>query len=186
MSTMRPPIVPTVTTAEQLLGVHVPPWRHELVRGELRVMSPAGRRHGEACIALGALLHNHVRATRIGKVYGNDTGFVLARNPDTVLAPDLAFVRRAPDPDEDGFYEGPPDLAIEVSSPRDSRRSILRKAREWLDHGCRGVWVVDPKEQSVTVLGPTGESRTLGVDDVLAGDELVPGFAVTVRQTFAD
>jgi len=188
MPTMRPPIVPTVTTAEQLLGVHVPPWRHELVRGELRVMSPAGRRHGDACIALGSLLHDHVRGTRIGKVYGNDTGFVLARTPDTVLAPDLAFVcrDRLSDPDEDGFLEGPPDLAIEVRSPRDSRRSILRKAREWLDHGCRGVWVVDPKEQSVTVLGPSGESRTLGLDDVLTSDELMPGFAVTVREIFAD
>ncbi|MFY9341169.1 MAG: Uma2 family endonuclease [Planctomycetota bacterium] len=182
---MRPP---TVTTAEQLLKLHDPPWRHELVRGELRTMSPAGHPHGDACIVLGSLLHCHARAAKIGKVYGNDTGFVLARKPDTVLAPDLAFVSkgRLPRRGSDGFYEGLPDLAVEVRSPRDSRRSILRKAREWLEHGCRGVWIVDPKAQSVTVLKPGSDVVTLGIDDTLTGDELVPGFEVSVREIFAD
>ncbi len=184
MPTMRRP---SVTTADQLLELHDPPWRHELVRGELRTMSPAGHWHGDVCSVLDRLLSTYVHENKLGKVYVNDTGFVLARKPDTVLAPDLAFVRRGRLPKtRNGFFVGPPDLAIEVRSPGDSRRSVREKAQEWLAHGTSCVWIVDPRKQMVTIMEPLRDARELAGDDELTGGALVPGFAVSLRTIFAD
>ena len=175
-----------VTTAAQLLVFDDPPWRHELVRGRLRTMTPGGMGHGAIVGALSGLLWTHLRTRRLGKLYVGDTGFVLTRDPDTVLAPDLAFVRleRAPGGGAEGFFEGPPDLAVEVRSPRDSRRAVARKAHAWLAHGCACVWLVDPRHRTVRVVTPHGEHE-LGAGDTLHGEPLVPGFVVPVAEIFA-
>jgi Uma2 family endonuclease len=83
-----------ITTAEQLCEEAAGIGRCELVRGELRMMSPAGSRHGAVALRIATLLANHVDAHGLGQVFAAETGFILARNPDTVRAPDVAFVGR--------------------------------------------------------------------------------------------
>src|SRR5437899_1541862 len=109
----------TLLTAEQLLYVSIPDKRVELVRGVLRVREPAGFRQGRVVAALTRRLTDHVEANYIGQVYAGDTGFTLARGPDTVRAPDIAFLRREriPDPEPPGYPDLAPDLAVEVLSP---------------------------------------------------------------------
>ena len=177
---------PTVTTAEQLLLLHEPGFRHELVCGELRRMSPAGHWHGGAGAPLTELLIRHVREHHLGKVFMAETGFLLARNPDTVLAPDLSFVskERLPPARTRGYFPGPPDLAVEVRSPDDTRKQVHEKALSWLRHGARMVWVVDPMAESVTVYRGTDDVRALGADDEILGGDVVPGFCVRVRDLF--
>jgi Uma2 family endonuclease len=175
-----------VTTAEELLSLHEPGFRHELVRGELRRMSPAGHWHGGAGGPLTELLLRHAREHHLGKVYMAETGFLLARNPDTVLAPDIAFVcnERLPPTRTRGFFPGPPDLAVEVRSPDDTRQQVHEKSLSWLRHGVRMVWVVDPKAERVTVYRSRDEVYELVADDVLQGGDVVQGFRVPVRELF--
>ena len=175
----------TVTTAEDLLGLDEPGFRFELVRGELRRMTGAGHWHGAVTVLLTAQLTLFVRAHRLGMTYAAETGFLLERDPDTVLCPDLAFVRseRVP-PAGPGHFPGPPDLAVEVISPNDSFSDVQEKALRWLDLGARLVWVVDPRRETVSVFRSRNEIRALGRDDELSGEDVVPGFAVRVADLF--
>jgi Uma2 family endonuclease len=176
---------PTVRTAEELLQLREP-GRHELVRGELHRMSPAGFWHGAVTWLVGQALGAHVQRQRLGMLFGAETGFVLARNPDTVLAPAVAFVSwsRMPAAFQPGFFPGPPDLAIEVVSPDDSVRQMQKKAGSWLAHGTRTVWGVDPESRTVVIHGTARASRSLGIDATLNGGDVVPGFTVAVCDLF--
>jgi len=179
---------PTVTTAEQLLELHEPGWRHELVRGEVRRMSPTGPLHGLVAGRITRLLANFVDDGCLGGVFTADAGFVLTRNPDTVRAPDVAFVRkdRLLSRYPPGFFPGPPDLAVEVTSPSDSFTAVHEKALCWLEHGALLVWVVDPVARRVSEYRSRGMARLLGTDDELDGGDVVPGFQVRVRDLFPD
>lgn len=182
-----PSMAGTPTTAESLLELCDPSHRFELVRGELRRMSPASSPHGLVAMRIGARLDEHVRCTALGAVFAADTGFLLERNPDTVRAPDVAFVRidRIPDPPPPGWFPGAPDLAVEVVSPTDRYADVESKARQWLAAGATAVWIANPVTRTLVVLR-AAEARVLGPDDELAADDLLPGFAVRVRDLFPD
>ncbi|HZN41745.1 MAG TPA: Uma2 family endonuclease [Planctomycetota bacterium] len=176
---------PPVLTAEDLLEIHEVGYRHELVRGELRRMSAAAPLHGLVAARVTRYLANWVEDRGLGAVLTNDTGFMLERNPDTVLAPDVAFVRRDRLPVEfaPGFFPGPPDLAVETS-PCDSWGEVQEMALSWLEHGTRLVWIVDGKAKRVTVYRGPRDVVVLGPADTLDGGEVVPGFAVAVAALF--
>jgi Uma2 family endonuclease len=134
--------------ARTLLGRRNDGQRYELVEGVLRMMSPAGGRHGRVAHSLALILGTHVRSRKLGLVYAAETGFLLAREPDTVRAPDVAFVarERAVGIDDDqGFVTVVPDLVGEVVSSRDSFSDVEEKVLAWLTAGTRLVIVVDPK-----------------------------------------
>ncbi|MHC4974835.1 MAG: Uma2 family endonuclease [Planctomycetota bacterium] len=174
-----------ITTAEQLLRAG-DIGRCELVRGELRMMIPPGFAHGRITIKLTGPIVNHVEAHDLGTVVAAETGFLLSRDPDTVRAPDIAFVRaeRGPGP-ERGYFPGAPDLAVEVLSPDDRPGYVREKVAEWLEAGSHAVWVADPRARSVTVHAPAGEPRVLQESDTLEGGDVLPGFALAVREIFS-
>lgn len=162
-------------------------WRRELVRGELRTMSPAGSRHGRVACTVAVLLGTHVRQSGVGVVYGAETGFVLAHDPDTVRAPDAAFVskdRFDAVGDTEKFWPGAPDLAVEVVSPNDTFREVQEKALEWVAAGALAVLVIDSDERTATVYRPGGQARVYGSGETLELDDAVPGFAVAVNDLF--
>lgn len=177
---------PPVLTAADLLEIHEVGYRHELVRGELRRMSAAAPLHGLVAARVTRYLASFVDERSLGAVLTNDTGFLLEHRPDTVLAPDVAFVRqdRLPAEFAPGFFPGPPDLAVEVTSPCDSWGEVQEKALSWLEHGTRLVWIVDPKAKRVTVYRGLRDVVVLGPADTLDGGEVVPGFAVAVAALF--
>ncbi|MHC4953340.1 MAG: Uma2 family endonuclease [Planctomycetota bacterium] len=170
-----------ITTAEQLLRAG-DIGRCELVRGELRMMTPGGDQHGRIIVSITCAVANHVRANRLGILHGAETGFFLARDPDTIRAPDLAFTRadRASAPVR-GFVNGAPDLAVEVLSPDDRPGYVREKVAEWLEAGALAVWVVDPRTRSVTIHEPDRSSRTFRGTD---GGDLLPGLQLAVRELF--
>lgn len=178
----------TVTTADALL--HLPRGRHrfELVRGELRAMSPAGADHSAVALRFGASLHSHVRRHALGRAFGADCGFRLESSPDTVLAPDAAFVssRRLVGVDTRGFATVCPDLVVEVRSPSDSTRAVMTKVQQWLSFGCQLAIVIEPEAQCATIHRCGTEPRHLGLDDAIDGGEVVPGFRLPMRELFAD
>lgn len=156
--------------------------RYELDHGELVSMPPACDEHGDVCAEIVRLLRNFAKANNLGRVYAGETGFVLG--PDTVRVPDVAFVRRSRAELRRSFFPGPPDLAVEVYSPSESIPQLMRKVRQYLEAGCRLVWVVYPEQRQVHILGSAGEDRILSSGDVLEAPDLLPGFAALVDSLF--
>jgi Uma2 family endonuclease len=166
-------------TADELLQTHLPDKQVELVRGVLVVREPAGFRHGAISATLTKLLALHVDSNGLGRVLAAETGFQLAADPDTVRAPDVAFVRRerVPNPAPLGYPALAPDLVIEVLSPGDRPGETLAKVGDWLTAGSRLVWVVDPGRREARVYRQDGSETLLTERDVLNGEDVVPGFA---------
>ncbi len=159
-----------VTTADDLLAApDLGPC--ELLRGKLVMMSPAGSEHGFIAANITARLATFVRRRGLGAVFGAETGFQIAHDPDTVRAPDVAFVRAeriGGRPGKD-FFQGPPDLAVEVVSPSDRAGEVLAKVGDWLDAGCRAVWVVDPDSRTVLLYRGRSDVCSLAADATLDG-----------------
>jgi Uma2 family endonuclease len=175
----------SITTAEQLFNAP-DLGRCELLQGELIKMSPAGSRHGWLVLEIGGALRDFVNPRTLGVVFGAETGFLIGRNPDTVRAPDVAFVTAARTPEDlpEGFFPGPPDLAVEVLSPGDRASEVLAKVQDWLQAGARAVWVVDPKSKSITVYQGPQQIALLKVGEELAGGDLLPGFRLALADIF--
>jgi len=176
-------------TAQELFQYSHEPFRTELVRGRLVEMEPAGALHGASAARIGRLLANHVIARGLGEVFGAETGYVLETDPDTVRAPDASFVSReriealGGIPNE--YFPGAPDLAFEVTSPRDRRGEVQSKTRSWLEAGTRAVVVVDPRKRIATIHRRPGASASYAGADVLDLDDVLPGFAPTVEELLA-
>lgn len=169
-------------TADDLRTLHLPDKRTELVSGVLVVREPAGYRHGEVAARLAKAIMDHVDRHRIGKVFAAETGFVLFTNPDTVRAPDVAFIgtARLPDPPPVGFAHLAPDLVVEVLSPDDRAGEVLAKVADWLRGGSRLVWVVDPARRLARVYRDDGSEAVAGVDDALDGEQVLPGLSIAL------
>jgi Uma2 family endonuclease len=175
-------------TAEEFMNLPDPPdgSQQELIRGVIVTMPPPKGRHGVCCAALVRVVGNHVHDNRLGTLTANDTGVILEHSPDTVRGPDIAFwsaerVKEIPD----GYFEIPPDLAIEVVSPSDTHTKLQEKVRLYIKNGVRMVWLVDPELRIVTIYRTTGEARTLEENDTLSGDEVLPGFSCQVSAFFS-
>ena len=180
---------PTLVTAEQLLRMPDDGYRYELVAGELRRRSLAGWKEGAVGGELLGLLGMYVMETNLGRVLGTSTGFLLARDPDTVRAPGIAFLGKnrlqGEDPG-DAFWPGAPDLAVEIPSPGDTTGEVDEKVGAWLDAGASMVWVVNPRWRSVTVYRSATEIKTLTENDELDGEDVVPGFHCRVGDIFVN
>jgi Uma2 family endonuclease len=178
----------TLVTADGLLAMPTGMGkRYELVAGELRVMLPAGWRHGKIAIRVGARLAAHVEQYNLGLVFGAETGFRLASDPDTVRAPDISFVAKRNLPEQepnDGFWPGAPDLAVEVLSPGDRTGEVDEKIDAWLGAGCAAVWIVNPKLKTVTIYRSGTDVQSKAAGDILQGDPVVPGFSCAIDDLF--
>lgn len=174
-------------TADELLAMPDDGNRYELVKGELIMMAPTGHKHGIVTMHLAGPLYRHVKDNNLGEVYGAESGFVISQNPDTVRAPDVAFVRRErieSAGDVNSYWLGAPDLAVEVVSPGDTVVEVEGKVAVWLEAQTRAVWVVSPKLRAVTVYRSLTDIVTLTEKDTLDGGDVVPGFKINVAEIF--
>lgn len=177
-----------ITTAAELLRLPRGEYRYELIEGELRTMSPAGFQHGVVAQSLAWRLAKHVQEKGLGRVLAAETGFLLEREPDTVRAPDVAFVSRE-QLERCGmttaYYPEAPALAVEVVSPDDSAEAVDSKIRDWLAAGTKIAWVVYPKGRTVTVYRALDDIQVFTENDTLSGESVVPGFECKVADLFA-
>ncbi len=174
-------------TADELSNLSNDGYRYELIEGELKRTPPAGEEHGYIAAEIAAELRNYVKAKGLGRVYAAETGFKLSSSPDTVRAPDVAFVSRARldvlSPGK-GYRADVPDLVVEVISPFDLYAEVSAKVAQWLEAGCRRVIVVNPRTQEVLVHTSRVDMTVLTIDGTLEGGEVVPGWALDVRAIF--
>ncbi len=175
-------------TAEELSQRPDDGFRYELVKGELKKMAPAGYKHGRMAMLLAIPLGTYILKNNLGMVYAAETGFTIARDPDTVRAPDVSFVRREVieklgEPDE-AYWPGAPDLAVEVISPNDTYTEVEEKVFDWIEAGTRMVIVVNPRKKAVTVYRSFTDVKVLTENDTLDGADVIPGWQIAVKDLF--
>ena len=159
----------------------------ELIRGELTPVSPASHRSSAVAARLIFKLGTHVYADNLGQLSGADGGFVLSRDPDVVVAPDVAFVsaERLPPPDEQNrFLEIAPDFVVEVVSPSDRFTDLNDKVMLYLNAGVRLVWVVDPMRETITVYTAEHSPQVVTTSDTIDCSDVIPECAFSVAEVF--
>lgn len=175
-------------TAEQLERVQLPGKSTELVRGQLVVREPPGTYHGQIAARLLLRVGAFVEACQLGEVFGQDTGFKIASKPDTVRAPDLAFVGRdrLSHVGRRGYAAVAPNLIAEVLSPDDRPGEVIGKIGEWLSAGVILAWVLDPDRKAAHVHRPDGSVSVIEIHGALEGETVLPGFTCQLRDLFRD
>ncbi|MEO1236452.1 MAG: Uma2 family endonuclease [Planctomycetota bacterium] len=160
--------------------------RCELIDGEVNPVSPTGGHHGVVVLRIGRKIGAFVDDHQLGLAFGAETGFLLGRDPDTLRAPDVAFIAkdRSAEADIPKYIPIPPDLAVEVNSPSDRISDVTAKANWWLANGTRQVWVVDPPSRTVTVYHPDGAAHVWKDGETFGGGEVLPGFTLAVGELF--
>jgi Uma2 family endonuclease len=173
-------------TADDLLALEKLGKSTELVRGRLIVREPPGTYHGRVQGVLHVLVGSYVRTHALGAVFGQDTGFKIAADPDTVRAPDLAFVdrTRVAQIARRGYAALAPDLVAEILSPEDRPGEVLTKVGDWLEAGVRLAWVIDPDRRVASVYRADGSVMTVGSNGDLDGEAVLPGFSFRLSELF--
>lgn len=162
-------------------------WDYELVRGEFRPLMPSGWGHSSVGLNIASEIRTHVRKHALGRAFGSDGAFIVARDPDTRLVPDASFVRAdrvPPDDTRDSAFPGPPDLAVEVTSPFTNWQDLAEKIEIYLGAGVRIVWVADPRARTITVYRPGRQPVVLPETAELGGEDVLPGFHVPITVLF--
>jgi Uma2 family endonuclease len=168
-------------TDDELMALP-PGGRYELVDGEIVSMSPAGGRHGDVVAELVLRIRSFAKQHGLGHVFDGQTGY---RFPDGNLrSPDVSFVAagRLPQGVPAGFLHAPPDLAVEVLSPSDQAGDVAHKVGEYLGVGVRLLWVVDSDKATAVVYRPGQTPRSVRLDGVLDGEDVLPGFSCPLRE----
>jgi Uma2 family endonuclease len=175
-------------TAEDLFRRNVRDERTELVAGELLQRSPAGAEHGVVALRIGAWLLRFVEQRQLGVVCAAGTGFLIHQDPDTVRAPDAAFISRerlAEGRPPKKFWPFAPDLAVEIVSPSESAEQVQERIRGWFAAGVRAVWMLYPGTASVHAYRSPSEIRIFQQGHALmCGDDLLPGFSCAISDLF--
>jgi Uma2 family endonuclease len=184
MRTLEPQ--PRVYTAEDLLCLSAQEERFELIRGELREMAPPGGEHGLRTHKLARYAGNFIEEQELGVDFAAETGFLIAQNPDTVKAPDWAFLakERLSGPIPRKYVPLVPDIVLETRSPNDTAQEVAQKVAEWLEAGVKIVWELDPMAQVLTVHRADREPLALQRSDTLYGEEVLPGFELWLEKIF--
>lgn len=180
------PTAKRLLTAKDLAGMGEEAEFCELVDGALVQMSPSRLPEARVVRTTQRLLDNFVSQHRLGEVFGPDLGYELTLY--RVRAPDVSFVSA----EKLAAYGNPwefaklvPDLVVEVISPDVKYGYLQRKIRDYFEAGVRLLWIVDPEMQTVTVYRSPVDLRILTAADMLAGDDVLPGFSCRVAELFA-
>jgi len=171
-------------TAEEFEQMKFDDAHVELVKGAIIKMTPAGFEHGKIAQRIGARLLDFVEKNTLGEVCAAETGFILSHKPDTIRAPDAAFVAASRAKSVEGFFDGAPDLAVEVVSPGDSHEEVQQKVLDYLNAGTKMIWIVQPRTRTITVHRSLKDVYTLTENDALDGGDVLPGFSVSVQDVF--
>ena len=176
-------------TADELLMMPNSRWGYELVRGKLKKYMPAGNLHGIIALKIGRIIGNFVEENNLGVVVAAETGFLISHNPDTVRAPDSAFIGKeklAKYGITEKFFPDAPDLAVEVVSPNDRKKDIEDKVQDYLAAGVNLIWIIYLQKQFVVVHRQSKIVSILFETDEIEGEEVLPNFRLPLEKLFGN
>ena len=180
------PVKPALQTAADLERLSSQGFHYELIKGELRPMSPSGGPHGDATSRVSFYVNGLVYAEERGLTFTAETGFFVARDPDTVMAPDFAFVaeERLPETLPEGYVSIIPDLAVETRSPNDTAKEVADKVEDWLAAGVKIVWVIEPRKRTITSHRRERQPLVFQTGDTLDGEDILSGLSIPLYMIF--
>lgn len=162
---------------------------YELVEGTLVRVEGSGYLASAIGVTISAALKAYVRPRRMGRVTGAD-GIYKFPGARTGLVPDVGFYgaqHRAQVVDRTKPVPFAPDLAVEVASPSQEQDDMDAKAALYFRGGTRLVWVVWPGDEHVDIWHPGDRQPvTLHRGDMLAGEDVIPGFRHPVDDICTD
>lgn len=176
-----------IVTAKSIFERPSDGYRYELLQGNLRMMSPAGGRHGRITLQVAHLLKTHSDAGKLGVVFAAETGFLIETDPDTVLAPDVAFVSRSrfeSIENEIRYLPLAPELVVEVLSPSDRFSQVEAKAFAWIDAGTKLVLVVNPESETIHAYRSRKQIEVFECSESIDCSTVVPGWILSVAAAF--
>ena len=181
--------IPRTITSDDLLDLPKDGFRYEIVRGELRKKMPSGILHALIAGRIAGLLSGFIRQRRLGEILTAEPGFKLSLTPETLRVPDVSFMRMdkfLQIKNLDKFYSGAPNLAVEVISPSETFQDEQEKIEDYLASGVEMIWIVRPKQTTITVYRPQHELTVLRIGDSLDGADVIPGFTCSVEDILGD
>jgi Uma2 family endonuclease len=174
-------------TEEELMALPKDGHKHELINGEI-IESPTGYRHEDIAAAVLMAMRLHVRQHKLGSVCGSSLGCWMASG--NLLSPDVSFIHKSRVPRGreavKRYFQGAPDLVVEVLSPWDRTIRIRDKMVEYFDSGARLAWVINPEEKSTLVYRGAEAEHLLRLTDALDGENVLPGFRLPLEELFAE
>ena len=158
----------------------------ELINGEIVTHMPTGHPHGFIENIIGALLFIYLQTNRIGRALTGEVGIITKRRPYTVRAADVAYISHArlSQTSADGYLDVAPELVVEIMSPGNVWSEVQEKLAEYFALGVQLVWVVDPRLEQIHVYRALEMVRLLHKADTLTGEDVLPGFQVTLTEIF--
>jgi Uma2 family endonuclease len=189
MSVIVDDVQTKLMTADDLLAMPDSRWGYELVCGKLKKYMPAGNLHGYIASKIGRIIGNFVDENNLGAVFAAETGFTIFNDPDTVRAPDSAFVgneKLAKHGISEKFFPDAPDLAVEVVSPNDRKKDIEGKVQDYLTAGVKLIWIIYPQKQVVAVYRQNSNASILFETDTLDGEDVIPSFQLPLEKIFGN
>ena len=179
-------------TAEDLMQLPRGYYRAELINGVLITMPLAGHLHGRITARLSVPLANFVWDHDLGDVFS--VGCQLTWNPDTVIGPDICFISKERlqwAGEVEGYWQGPPDLAVEVLDPEDHSDKVKQMISRWLSFGTKQVWIVDPKQSTITIYRSSSalirenpRQEMFSGSDYLEAQDMFPGLRISLDKIF--
>ncbi len=161
--------------------------RHfELEKGRVVEVSRPGERHGVTCANTVRMIGNFAFDRKRGYVVSNDTGVIWELDPDTIRGPDVMYYAAGRPFSEMNpkYSEEPPDVAVEVLSPTDRIKKVMRRATQFLGWGTRVVWILDPEDRTLIVLRADRAPEILDDTQEMIGDGPLEGFRCHVADFF--
>lgn len=184
-------VTSTLVTTEEMLALPENGMDHELIRGELRekALTRRNKWHSRVECRIGQLLLNWLDShpSPGSLMASGEAGFRLSRNPDTMVGIDVAYVSAevaARTPEHQPYFEGPPILAVEITSPSDTDADVREKIELYRETGVALIWVVNPGLKTVLVIRAGDEPELFNVRQELSGEPQLPGFRVAVSEIF--
>lgn len=175
-----------VWTDEEFMALPDDGDRYEVIDGELVNLGNSGMEHGNIGIFLGGLIEIFVRQHNLGVTCDSSTAFKMKfgnkRSPDIsfVNKERLTGLKRLPK----GFFDGVPDLVVEIISSGNTFEEIHTKIEEFFEIGTRLLWVIHPDERYVLVYHCPQPDLLIRGDDVLDGEDVILNFKVPVSELF--
>jgi Uma2 family endonuclease len=179
---------PPKMTVDEFFKLHGSESNVDLVRGVVVRYPMPGTKHGVVCTNAAVIIHQFVKANKLGRVMSNDTQIRIAN--DTARGADVCYLsytkmaadQRAPD----GVLEVPPEVVVEVRSPSDLWTDALGKMLDYIRVGVQVVIIIDPPTESASVFRSGTRQETFEKDQTLTIPDVLPGFEVPVARFFEE
>jgi Uma2 family endonuclease len=173
-----------VWTDEEIMSLPDSGYSYELVNGELAMSPKNNPRHGRTCIKISTRMETFAEKHNLGWVFDSNTGFWMVNR--NLRAPDVSFITtaRLPQEHEQGFFEGAPDLIVEVLSPTNRRGEMDERLRDFFESGTKLAWIINTDQQFAEVCHSLTDRKIVGSGGVLDGEDLLPGFKLPLAELF--